>query len=245
MNSMRRHYNAIFYDIQEKIHHISKALVDFVFPEFCIECKQRLSGKDSLLCTPCWENLPLFPQDHSITAEIAEKSEHNRYLAHAFAIYEFSETVQTMIHLLKYDHRPTVAVHVLRHMPTILRTILQSVGFDLIIPVPLHKKRVKSRGYNQSAVIGTHLSKILLIPLCESCLLRTRNTTSQTTLDINQRIENVAGAFKVSRAQSIFNKKILIVDDVITTGSTINACAKELLSYGAKEVSAFSLVKVK
>ena len=237
--------DAIKNTIEFIIKEIANSFIDFVYPAYCLSCKRRLEGRDCLLCPTCWHDLPLFPENYSIVEEIRQKSEHNRYLTHVFSIYEFSEIVKSFIHQLKYEHRPIVAAYILKHMPNSFIKALWSLHTDIIIPVPLHRRRKKERGYNQSAVIGKYLSKILQTPQCETCLHRIVYTKTQTKLDINQRIENVTGVFIVSESKVILNKKILIVDDVITTGSTINACAKELLSCGASEINAFSLAKVK
>jgi len=236
--------NAILDILRREILLEGNAIIDFLFPELCLVCAKRLNPDEHLLCENCWKNLPRVPFEYSITSEIKSRSNLNCYLSSAFSIFEFSNDLKQIIHLLKYEHMTKCAVYIVHHIsPGFLQAISQRES-DLIIPVPLHIKRKAKRGYNQSALIGKELSKLLHVPLGEKCLIRTINTKSQTKLDINDRIQNVADAFSVVDPEAIHDKKILLVDDVITTGSTVSMCAKEILSSGAKRVDAFSLAKV-
>lgn len=112
---------------------------------------------------------------------------------------------------------------------------------DFIIPVPLHKKKLKERGFNQSAVFAREVSKYLHIPCKENCLLRKKYTQTQTKLDAEERQTNVSNAFGIHNGKEINNCKILLVDDLITTGATMNECAKILLAAGAKSIFALSI----
>jgi ComF family protein len=118
-----------------------------------------------------------------------------------------------------------------------------SEKYDLIIPVPLHKGRMRERGYNQSYLISEGLSRVLNIPVKAGILIRSRYTDSQTTLSREGRIENVSGAFEIKSKHipEIEGRRILLLDDVITTGSTTESCAKTLKENGAKTVTAVSL----
>jgi ComF family protein len=116
---------------------------------------------------------------------------------------------------------------------------------DLILPVPLHWRRLYNRGFNQAAVVAQHLGKISHKPVSVNILKRIQNTPFQGNLSLEERIKNVAHCFKVSKPQKIKNKSILLVDDVMTTGATLNACAKTLLKVGAKEINVLCVARVK
>jgi ComF family protein len=116
-------------------------------------------------------------------------------------------------------------------------------NIDLLVPVPLHKKRKRKRGYNQSALLCNAISRTTDIPVNEISLQRVKNTISQTKFNLVQRRKNVADAFRVVNKKEIVNKTILLVDDVITSGSTINACAEQLKINGAKEIFAITVAK--
>ena len=114
---------------------------------------------------------------------------------------------------------------------------------ELVISVPLHKKRLWERGYNQSEIIAKKISKRYGLPFSSTNLIKTKHTSSQMTLSKKLRLNNLADSFSVRNATAVKDKKILLVDDVMTTGATLNTCAGELLKAGAKEIFAFTLAK--
>lgn len=116
-------------------------------------------------------------------------------------------------------------------------------GLDSIIPVPIHPRRKKIRGFNQVQIIAKELSRLSGIEIVEKCLIKTKNVPPQTSLDAKERRRNVRGAFEIKRSESIKGKIILLVDDVFTTGSTIYECSFVLKNAGAKEVRALSLAQ--
>ena len=225
MNRLR-----FFYDI----------IIDLVYPNVCIFCNElKTGGKDSI-CDACWNALPAFPVEQNILREIKEKLATLVYLSNLRSMWEFEDNVQIIIHRLKYKHKTSVAAKISQYMSNLIEF---DKDIDLLIPVPLHKKRRRERGYNQSTLICKAISKIKGIPTNEISLQRIKNTKSQTKLNINERKKNVADAFRVVNRSEIENKTILLVDDVITTGSTINACAQQLKNNGAKEIYAISAAK--
>ena len=109
--------------------------------------------------------------------------------------------------------------------------------YDIIIIVPISRQRKKERGYNQSELIAKEISRIIEVPIARKILKKNKNTVSQSTLNKKQREENAKGVFEVKNASEIFNKKILIIDDVYTTGSTVNECANILIQAGTKRTN--------
>ena len=130
-------------------------------------------------------------------------------------------------------------------MGEILKKEEFSKGFDYIIPVPLYPSRKRERGYNQSRILAEEVSKTISVPLAEKVLIRKKKTKDQTHLSPEERERNVKGAFVVRANLTLQGKKVILVDDVITTGSTLKECARVLKEAGAREVVGVTLVVVK
>jgi len=219
------------------------SFIDLIYPELCIMCKRSLNDGEHTLCAQCWNDLPAYVPEIDIVDELKQKLQVPIYIAKISALWQFDENVQMIIHRLKYKHHKALARQIAKQMIEKIRLEQTDNKIDLLIPVPLHRKRKRRRGYNQSTLICNALSRISHIPTDEQSLKRIRNTASQTKLDIYQRIKNVSGAFQVIKKEKIASKTIILVDDVITTGSTINACAEQLMLNGAKEVFALSAAR--
>lgn len=145
-----------------------------------------------------------------------------------------------LLHALKYRNRPDIGILLGTWMYEELAQDHWFEGIDFIVPVPLHHKKEKKRGYNQAAVIGRGISKAGGIPMYERLLLRSVNSGSQTRLSRIARWENAGKAFSIQEPEMVKGKHVLLVDDVITTGATLEACADKLHAAGAK-VSALSV----
>ena len=139
--------------------------------------------------------------------------------------------VKHLIHMIKFQNRPEL-VKILFEFEVYIKSLDIFNGADFLIFVPMHKDDIKKRGYNQAAIITKTLSKITGIKIRYDLLLKIKRTKAQVGLDINQRIKNLTGAFRTHKPGNI--KKVVIVDDVFTTGSTIKECAKTLNKYGIK-----------
>lgn len=116
-------------------------------------------------------------------------------------------------------------------------------NYDIIIPVPIHKKRYKERGYNQSELLASEIAKTLNISIEKHVLTKNVNNTPQSKLSKIERKNNANGVYKIINAQKIKNKKIIIIDDIYTTGSTANECSKVLKQAGASEIAVFTIAK--
>jgi ComF family protein len=141
-----------------------------------------------------------------------------------------------VIHALKYDARPTIA----RRLAALMRDAGADVlaGADAVVPVPLHRSRERTRGFNQARELARHLR----LPVAD-VLIRTRETESQTDLPASRRQANVRGAFALKRDAVVDGRIVVLVDDVRTTGATLNACASVLLDAGAAEVRALTAAR--
>ena len=162
---------------------------------------------------------------------------------HAFAYYKFAKHggVQRMLHHLKYKNCPEVGELVGMWFAHAIKAAGYANSFDLIIPIPLHQAKRRQRGYNQCDYIAKGLSTVLEVSWQPGILLKSQHTSSQTRKSRWERSENVAHSFRLSNAEAVINKRILLIDDVVTTGATLGRGARVLLDGGCHEVSVAAL----
>ena len=206
-----------------------KDLLEFVYPPYCILCETKLEPQNKLVCGNCWERLG---DSSTIETFISEQR--------ILALYPYSTDVKTIIHNLKYRDKTHLAVNLGNSIGKIINEDKNIRKWDLLIPLPLHKVKQRSRGFNQSELIADAITEVSSIEKDYSILIRHRYTRNQAALPMRERAANVKGAFSVVNNLKIKGKKIILVDDVITTGSTMLECIKTLKEAGAKEVVALS-----
>ncbi len=160
-------------------------------------------------------------------------------LTHAFAYYHFKKggRVQELLHQLKYKNHPEIGVKIGKVMAQELTAVEFGETYHLIVPVPLHPTRKRSRGYNQSEEFAKGLSMGLGIPYTDSFVKRSVKTQTQTRKSKLNRWRNVSEVFEMKDAAAVKGKHILLVDDVVTTGATLEACAQALLEAGCSQIS--------
>ena len=224
-----------------KLKFISEFL-DFVIPRFCITCSITLATDEKFICNDC-ESKVKFLSNPQIEIELQRKFKSTSFVDDYTSLYLFEEgkSIQQLIHSLKYDNKFKIGFYLGRKLGEHKTEKLNSWKTDIIIPIPLFKLRRIDRGYNQSYYIAKGVSKETGIPTENRIVKRIKNTISQTTLDHNERKENVGGAFTLSNKKIVQSKKIIILDDVITTGATVSELAKLLKENGAAKVFAISV----
>jgi len=201
------------------------ALLDFLFPPKCPLCGGEPEGGDAGICGGCWEEIK-----GSFRGEVSEMP----WGGKLFVLADFDGKVQEAIHLVKYRHRRSLGRALGRWMGEKLKEVPGFSEVHLVVPVPLHPRRRVERGYNQSWEIASGVGEVVGVPV-EETLSRSRNTPSQTGLDVREREENVRDAFRARRP--LGKEKVLLVDDVLTTGATASECAKVLKEAGAEQIS--------
>lgn len=214
-----------------------KDFLDLVFPRNCELCGKALFDFESNLCVPCKGTLPvtnyhLRPWDNDLKQKVEGLTRVRMVVS--FLRFSKSGKSQKLLHSVKYKGKPKVA----EELGMIYGTMLKDKLFadvDYIVPVPLHLMKEKRRGYNQSEKFAQGLSANLEIPV-RQLLERVKFTDTQTEKTRLERLENVQGVFKVKNAEKVRNSRIILVDDVMTTGATLCSCANELLGAGAKSV---------
>jgi len=161
--------------------------------------------------------------------------------ATSYIFYNRGTETRNMLFALKYHHRPEIGTELGRRIATELKGGGFFDGTDLIVPVPLARKRERRRGYNQSLMLAGGIGEVTGITVDSTLLVRTVDNPTQTMRTPQQRIENVAGIFSTANGERIRGKHILLVDDVVTTGATLTACADKLAEAGAETISILTL----
>jgi ComF family protein len=157
--------------------------------------------------------------------------------AAAFVYFRKGNRVQNLMHQLKYNKRPDVGIRMGELYAYELKRLDSWKEADLIIPIPLHPHKQKKRGYNQSESIARGMASVLELPISTDHLVRIENTETQTRKSRYARYENLKDAFSIKNTSELVNKHILLVDDVMTTGATIEACSIQLLEIEGLKVS--------
>ncbi|MEL6412619.1 MAG: ComF family protein [Bacteroidota bacterium] len=218
---------------------VLRDFVSLFFPNGCLACDQSLVREEVWLCTYCLDQLPQTAYHQVLNNAVAQKFYGRLPIQQAMSLYIFRKdsAVQKLLYALKYAHQPAIGKALGQRYGALLKASTQLPStLDLIVPVPLHTTRLRARGYNQSDFFAEGLATSLNIPWSNQCLHRTRATTTQTNKDRTARFQNVAKAF-ASNAQAVCGKRLLLVDDVVTTGATLEACGTTLLAAGASEIS--------
>ena len=217
-------------------------ILDFFLPKYCAGCNKKLKTGEPQVCNDCFSHILAAVSDR-LESEYDRKFKSTGYVQDLFSLYVFESegTLQNIIHSFKYSKRFHIGILLGRKLAQSIIDKIISWQIDLIVPVPLHHLKKAERGFNQSDFIVRGLSDSLKIPYSVKVIKRIRFTESQTKFDLEEREQNVSGAFKVKRKKFLAGKNILIVDDVITTGATINECAKALIENGAAKIYACSL----
>lgn len=214
-------------------------LLDLFFPPLCLICESRLINQEEHICIECLNHIPQtnyhLQSNNRLEDFFAGRFPFQRITAYAYFVKGGS--IQKLIHKLKYNHNPRLGQYIGVLCGYNLKNSTFISDIDYLIPVPLHKKRQQKRGYNQSLEICKGISAITQIPIESSVLIRTINNKSQTNYKRLKRWQNVENIFQLTNTSTFANKHIALVDDVITTGSTIEACAKTILTCQNTKIS--------
>lgn len=219
-------------------------LFDFVYPPICVTCDGELEKREKYICSRCWNSFERVVMTENIIQSIESKFIIDESIDRVKSVFLFNRDarVRMAIHLLKYAQALSIADKFGLFILNAIENDRKLSNVDFVVPVPLHRARLRERGYNQSELISRGVAKGLGVPIVRDILIRTRYTETQTRLDLARRAVNVRGAFSIKKnyLDVISGKSYLIIDDVITTGATIRECGKLLKSYGASNVYAVS-----
>jgi ComF family protein len=224
---------------------VLSSLLDLAFPPLCRACGDVMENASDLLCSSCHSSLTRITPADAVYDEALRKLRQGGLIHGLVSLYVFEKTgpLQALIHALKYDGAASVGTALGRRLGAMATESLGASADDLIVPIPLHRARLRERGYNQAELIAVGMSFACGAHVDAGLLMRCRNTISQTALSIHERKENVASAFGVRagcRARWL-GKRVFLVDDVITTGSTMRECARLVHENGARAVVSCSI----
>ncbi|MEP7217873.1 MAG: phosphoribosyltransferase family protein [Bacteroidota bacterium] len=227
------------------LHLLGSDLFNLIAPSLCPACDAPLAVSERLYCNACRSSLEPAPFPRDIFSEVAGNFPGDELALEAVgSLYRFDPDgpVQRLIHALKYHGCYRLGVEMGRELAVGLRMFRAFARIDLVVPVPLHKARERERGYNQAEAIAKGLAAAMPNVRMERALARRRHTISQTTLGAGARRANVINLFRATGI-SVKGRRILLCDDVCTTGATLNACAEQLLVAGAAAVLAATVAK--
>ena len=218
-------------------------LLALFFPNYCLTCPEPLVRGETLLCTSCFYDLPQTTYHEEPNNVVAQRLHGRLPIISAMALYKFRKAskVQQLIYALKYKNQPIIGQLLGKRYGTLLREARPAPTFNLVIPVPLHNSRLRQRGYNQSDFFAQGLAEGLGIPWSNELLKRVKATATQTKKSKSARIKNVQNAFCATFTTELHEQHVLLVDDVITTGATLEACGMAILAAGGKRISVATL----
>jgi len=206
-------------------------LFHLFYPKLCVICATSLLSEEKILCTMCRHDLPIIDEtdfkNNKITQTFYGRVPVEK--AMSFLYYRKEGKAKQLIHQLKYKGNQEIGVFLGNWFGENLKVSKEFSDIDCIVPVPLHVKKMKLRGYNQLTTFGERLSAILKTSYIEHELVRTSFTKTQTLKQLFERFNDAETKFEVIKVSVFENKHVLLIDDVITTGATLEACCKELL----------------
>ncbi len=214
-------------------------LLNLFFPHYCLACSKVLAAGETWLCTGCLYDLPQTNYHQEPDNLVAQRLSGRLPVQYAMALYKFQKLgkVQRLLHHLKYKDKPEIGKVLGHRYGILMKEANLNATFDLIVPVPLHSHRLWQRGYNQSDFFAQGLSESLHIPWSNQHLKRISGARTQTNESKLGRFQRVENAFCVTDVSSILDQHLLLVDDIITTGATLEACGRALLAAGIQKLS--------
>jgi ComF family protein len=228
--------------------------LDIIYPPQCLSCRVLVGAKGNL-CPTCWENIQFIADPQCDSCGVPFELDSGRNIlcgqciakppsyAKARAVFRYDDASRDLITGFKYSDKIYSSDDFARWMIRVGKEIIESS--DLIIPVPLHRIRLFTRRYNQAALLAYSIAKHCGLPVYTNMLLRKKHTAPQASLTFKQRLINVRGAFVVNQKyiDTIADKNIILIDDVMTTGATIETCAKVLVKAGAASVNILTMAR--
>lgn len=215
------------------------------YPRLCLLCEEPLVEGEEQICLNCLCDLPRVRHQEDETWESLFVGKSDIKQAYAFYVFEKGGHVQQLIHALKYYDNKKLAYSL---GSLAFRTLMFEkhpiCDFDVLLPVPLHPKRLQERGYNQAEWIAKGIQSVLPAPINTSAVTRKVKTETQTHRNVYDRWTNMQEVFELVESKELENRKVLLIDDVLTTGATFNACAAILGNVPGIQLSAFALAKV-
>jgi|SRR5882724_6999579 len=213
------------------------------FPHLCVGCGSDLIGDEQLLCLQCINKLPSTNFELYASNPVEKIFWGRASIKSASAQYYFTKNsiLQHILHQLKYKGKKEIGIYFGRMMGEALCQSNRFADINALVPLPLFASKERRRGYNQANVLAEGISSVTKLPILDNCIERITATETQTQKNRIERWQNISGKFKLKDKEMIRGKHILLIDDVITTGATLDACANELLQAEEVQVSVAAL----
>lgn len=221
---------------------VMHSLVHLFLPHTCAGCSNDVLDRDQLLCLSCINRLPL-TAFHLYAENPIEKIFRGRLaITAATSLYYFTKdsVLQHLLHQLKYKGKREIGEYIGRRMGEALQDAPRFSTVDAMVPMPLYAARERKRGYNQAGLLCQGIAGIAGLPVLKDVIVRKTASETQTHKSRRERWANISGRFEVIRPEAVRGKHVLLVDDVITTGATLEACGHELLAGNDSQLSIFT-----
>lgn len=206
---------------------IFENILNLIYPQICGICG-KVNSKS--LCNKCKTKLE---KEYKFQTDDYKTDTSKNFIEHSY-FFKYENLIRSQIIAIKFQEKPYVYKTIAYFLKNMEKSFENLKKYDIIIIVPISKQRKKDRGYNQSELIAKEISKIINVPVATNILYKIKNTVPQSSLNKRQREENAKGVYEVHNITKLYNKKILIIDDIYTTGNTVNECANMLLQKGIK-----------
>lgn len=210
---------------------VSHSFIRLVFPRLCGACGRGLVGGERFLCTACLADFPfsddVFTSEMRLLADFEESCRPEKF--YSLFYYNKYDNYRHLVYAVKYHSRKELGVYLGRMLGNRMQG---KTDADCIVPVPLHPKREKSRGFNQSRQIAQGVAEVLGIEILDNVLIRVRDNKSQTGKNVEERRKNVENIFRLEHPERIKGRHVLLIDDVVTTGATIRSCLRAMSEAG-------------
>lgn len=219
------------------------ALLDALYPPICVTCRNRLAPNEESICLACLLELPYTESHLTPLLALDQKFVGRMPVEAIYTWVRFAKKtkIQTLLHALKYHQKPELVRIIGKHYGYLLRSKEELTSYDCLVPIPMHPRKKAMRGYNQAEEFALGLSESLGIPVDRQTLQKRRFTKSQTTFSRQNRFQNLQGSFVMNSNIDYKAKKVILVDDVLTTGATLEEAGS--LLYKA-EISNLSIITI-
>lgn len=228
-----------------------ETVINFLYPSQCRVCENQI-GLESVpyMCDTCWHDIDFIEPPWCEMCGIPNTEDKCDSCAanpppygklRTIAFYEAA--LQQAIHLFKFEKRTTLAKPLTQLLMQYIPDDFSIAEYDFILPIPIHKKRLRERGFNQATLLANGIAKITGVPVVTDVLTRYRNTSPQSSLDRETRQTNIIGAFELHKKEVVQDKRILVLDDVFTTGATVREAVKVLWNADPIEIDVLTLAR--
>lgn len=217
--------------MRQLISDISKSFLHYVFPQLCIHCNKSLLLEENTLCLHCLSLIPFIQYNTQVETLTTQRLSNAAIFQHAISLAYFEDNgiLQHLLHELKYKQNKRIGTYLGDMLGIeLVNNHPWANNIDAIIPVPIHPQKQKLRGYNQSILIANSVSKKINKPILSDVLIKVIQNKSQTKMGRLERVFNTQEVFEVQQKSLLKEKHILLIDDVLTTGSTIITCTEQL-----------------